>query len=175
MTQTTETTTRAGGQPFDIERTLAALTLEEKAGLTSGHDFWNTKTVRRPGDQGQDEGQDAVLVPGVMVTDGPHGLRKQRADADHLGIGDSVPATCFPPAVGLGSTWDPTLLRRVGEALGRETAANDVAVLLGPGINIKRSPCAGATSSTCPRTRSSRATSAPRSSRASSPRASAPR
>jgi beta-glucosidase len=78
-----------------------------------------------------------------MLTDGPHGVRKQRASADHLGIGDSVPATCFPPAVALGSTWDTALVRRVGEALGREAAALEVDVLLGPGMNIKRSPLGG--------------------------------
>ena len=116
---------------FDVERVLAGLTLEEKASLTSGSDFWHTQGVDRAG------------VPAVMVTDGPHGLRKQAQDADHLGLGASVPATCFPPAAALGSTWDPDLLHRVGEALGRETRANDVAVLLGPGVNIKRTPLCG--------------------------------
>lgn len=107
------------------------LTLEEKASLTSGASFWYTKAVERVG------------VPAVMVTDGPHGLRKQREGGDHLGIGDSVPATCFPPAVGLGSSWDVELIHRVGEALGTETSIENVAVLLGPGINIKRSPLCG--------------------------------
>ncbi|MFI2364404.1 glycoside hydrolase family 3 C-terminal domain-containing protein [Promicromonospora sp. NPDC019610] len=123
----------AGSRAFDVEHVLAALTLEEKASLLSGLDFWTTQPVAR----------DGVAVPGVMVTDGPHGLRKQAESPDHLGLGTSVPATCFPPAATLGSTWDPALLRRVGEALGRETRANDVAVLLGPGINIKRSPLNG--------------------------------
>ncbi|PUB26250.1 beta-glucosidase [Promicromonospora sp. AC04] len=118
---------------FDVEHVLAGLTLEEKASLLSGLDFWTTQPVGREG----------VTVPGVMVTDGPHGLRKQADSPDHLGLGNSVPATCFPTAATLGSTWDPALLRRVGEALGRETRANDVAVLLGPGINIKRSPLNG--------------------------------
>ncbi|GHH77212.1 glycosyl hydrolase [Promicromonospora soli] len=118
---------------FDVEHVLAGLTLEEKASLLSGLDFWTTQPV----------GRDGVAVPGVMVTDGPHGLRKQAESPDHLGLGNSVPATCFPTAATLGSTWDPALLRRVGEALGRETRANDVAVLLGPGINIKRSPLNG--------------------------------
>ncbi|MEV7973910.1 glycoside hydrolase family 3 C-terminal domain-containing protein [Cellulomonas sp. NPDC089187] len=116
---------------FDVERVLAELTLEEKAALTSGSDFWHTDGVERLG------------VPAVMVTDGPHGLRKQSASADHLGLGDSVPATCFPPAAALGSTWDSELLHQVGAALGRETRGNDVAVLLGPGINMKRSPLCG--------------------------------
>ncbi|VTR78378.1 glycoside hydrolase family 3 C-terminal domain-containing protein [Cellulomonas hominis] len=116
---------------LDVERVLAALSLEEKAALTSGSDFWHTEGVERLG------------VPGVMVTDGPHGLRKQAESADHLGIGRSVPATCFPPAAALASTWDPELLTRVGRALGRETRANEVAVLLGPGVNMKRSPLCG--------------------------------
>ncbi|MDR7113068.1 beta-glucosidase [Microbacterium trichothecenolyticum] len=110
---------------------VTELTLEEKASLTSGASFWYTKPVERLG------------VPAIMVTDGPHGLRKQREGGDHLGIGDSVPATCFPPAVGLGSSWDVDLVHRVGEALGTETSIEDVAVLLGPGINIKRSPLCG--------------------------------
>jgi beta-glucosidase len=116
---------------FDVERVLAELTLEEKAALTSGSDFWHTDSADRLG------------VPRVMVTDGPHGLRKQATEADHLGLNDSVPATCFPPAAALGSSWDADLLHRVGAALGRETRANDVAVLLGPGINMKRSPLCG--------------------------------
>ncbi|GAA5206190.1 glycoside hydrolase family 3 C-terminal domain-containing protein [Microbacterium kyungheense] len=110
---------------------VTELTLEEKASLTSGASFWYTKAVERVG------------VPAIMVTDGPHGLRKQREGGDHLGIGDSVPATCFPPAVGLGSSWDVDLIHRVGEALGTETSIENVAVLLGPGINIKRSPLCG--------------------------------
>lgn len=110
---------------------VADLTLEEKASLTSGADFWTTKPVERVG------------LPSIMLTDGPHGVRKQREDADHLGIGDSVPATCFPPAVALGSSFDPELLERVGAALGEESLAERVGVLLGPGINIKRSPLCG--------------------------------
>ena len=110
---------------------VAKMTLEEKASLTSGDSFWTTKAVERVG------------VPSVMLTDGPHGLRKQRANFDHLGIGDSVPATCFPPAVGLGSSWDADLAHRVGAALGLESAIENVAVILGPGVNIKRSPLCG--------------------------------
>lgn len=116
---------------FDVERVLAELTLEEKAALTSGSDFWHTDGVERLG------------VPTVMVTDGPHGLRKQSGSSDHLGLAGSVPATCFPPAAALASTWDVDLLDRVGRALGRETRGNDVAVLLGPGVNMKRSPLCG--------------------------------
>ena len=111
--------------------TVADLTLEEKASLTSGASFWTTKGIERAG------------IPSVMVTDGPHGLRKQRGSSDHLGLGDSVPATCFPPAVGLGSSWDTELAYRVGKALGVESSIEDVAVILGPGANIKRSPLCG--------------------------------
>lgn len=111
------------------EETVAALTLEQKAGLTSGADFWTTKEA--PG------------VPSIMLTDGPHGVRKQDASADHLGLAGSVPATCFPPAVALGSSFDADLLVRVGEALGEEARAEGVGVLLGPGVNIKRSPLCG--------------------------------
>ena len=107
------------------------LTLEEKASLTSGLDFWHTKPIDRAG------------IPSIMVADGPHGLRKQAAGGDHLGIGQSVPATCFPPAVGLGSSWDVELVERVGRALGVEASIENVGVLLGPGINIKRSPLCG--------------------------------
>jgi len=113
------------------EEIVADLTLEEKASLTSGADFWTTKPIERVG------------LPAIMLTDGPHGVRKQREGSDHLGIGDSVPATCFPPAVALGSSFDPGLLERVGIALGEESLAEGVGVLLGPGINIKRSPLCG--------------------------------
>lgn len=111
--------------------TVSDLTLDEKASLTSGADFWTTKAIDRLG------------VPSIMMTDGPHGLRKQAAGNDHVGLAHSVPATCFPPAVGLSSTFDPELAVRVGEALGVESAIEDVAVILGPGINIKRSPLCG--------------------------------
>ncbi|WP_129360706.1 glycoside hydrolase family 3 C-terminal domain-containing protein [Rothia uropygioeca] len=107
------------------------LTLEEKAQLLSGKDFWTTKNIDRVG------------VPSIMLTDGPHGLRKQAGSSDNLGINESVPATCFPPAVALGSAFDPDLAERVGQALGIEAAIEDVSVLLGPGVNIKRSPLCG--------------------------------
>ncbi|PCE16358.1 glycosyl hydrolase [Microbacterium sp. SZ1] len=107
------------------------LTLEEKASLTSGADFWTTKSIDRVG------------LTSIMLTDGPHGLRKQADATDHLGLASSVPATCFPPAVGLGSSFDPELVERVGAAIGAEAAIEDVAVVLGPGVNIKRSPLCG--------------------------------
>ncbi|WP_186578926.1 glycoside hydrolase family 3 C-terminal domain-containing protein [Aquibacillus kalidii] len=115
----------------DIKSIVDSLTLEEKASLCSGLDFWHLKGIER------------LEIPSVMVTDGPHGLRKQAEGADHLGIYNSVPATCFPSAVGLASTWDKELIKKVGEALGEEAQAEDVAVLLGPGANIKRSPLCG--------------------------------
>jgi beta-glucosidase len=99
--------------------------------LTGGSDFWHTHAVPEAG------------LPEVMLTDGPHGVRKQAGSADHVGINDSVPATCFPPAVGLASTWNPGLLTEVGKALGEECRALKVGVLLGPGLNIKRSPLCG--------------------------------
>lgn len=113
------------------ENSASDLTLEEKAALTSGADFWTTKAIDRVG------------IPSVMMTDGPHGLRKQSGATDHLGLASSVPATCFPPAVGIGSSWDPEIIERVGAAIGVEAAIEDVAVVLGPGINIKRSPLCG--------------------------------
>ena len=113
------------------EHKATDLTLEEKAALTSGADFWTTEAIERAG------------VPSVMVTDGPYGLRKQAGASDNLGLSESVPATCFPPAVALGSSLDPELAEQVGVALGEECRAEDVAVLLGPAINIKRSPLCG--------------------------------
>jgi beta-glucosidase len=110
---------------------LGQLTMEEKASLCLGSDFWHTTSVERLG------------IPAIMVTDGPHGLRKQPDEADHVGISGSVPATCFPTACALASSWNPQLVERVGEALGREARAQGVAVVLGPGINIKRSPLCG--------------------------------
>jgi len=107
------------------------MTLQEKASLLSGANFWNTKPVKR------------LNIPSITLTDGPHGLRKQAGAADHLGLGESVKATCFPTAAALASSWDENLLQRVGEALGNEAAANKVSVLLGPGLNIVRDPLAG--------------------------------
>ncbi|TLG01863.1 beta-glucosidase [Nocardia cyriacigeorgica] len=108
---------------------ISDLSLAEKAALGSGADFWTTKAVGP--------------VPSILLTDGPHGVRRQTGATDHLGLAASRPATCFPPAVGLGQSWDVDLVRRVGEALGREARALEVDVLLGPGINIKRDPRCG--------------------------------
>ncbi|MCY9665351.1 glycoside hydrolase family 3 C-terminal domain-containing protein [Paenibacillus alginolyticus] len=115
----------------NIQELISQMTLEEKASLCSGLDFWHTKGIERLG------------IPSVMMTDGPHGLRKQRASADNLGLFDSVPATCFPSAAGLASSWDRELIGKVGVALGEECQTEDVAILLGPGANIKRSPLCG--------------------------------
>jgi beta-glucosidase len=104
------------------------LTVAEQAALTSGRDAWHTTPVESAG------------LPVITVTDGPHGVRLQVNPRDLL---RGQPATCFPPAVASASTWDPDLLRRMGEALGDECRAMDVAVLLGPGINLKRSPLGG--------------------------------
>jgi beta-glucosidase len=110
---------------------LDQLTLQEKAALCIGADFWHTAAVER------------LAIRSVTVSDGPHGLRRQPDEGDHAGIGGSLPATCFPTASALGSSWDPNLVRQIGDALGEEARAQDVAVVLGPGINIKRSPLCG--------------------------------
>ncbi len=107
------------------------MTLEEKASLLSGANFWNTRAIER------------LNIPSIMLTDGPHGLRKQAGKADHLGLGASVPATCFPTAAALANSWDEKLTEAVGRAIGAEAAANNVNVLLGPGLNIVRDPLAG--------------------------------
>ena len=114
-----------------INELLKQMTLEEKASLCSGLDFWHLKNIDRLG------------IPSIMVTDGPHGLRKQAGDADHIGLNQSVPSTCFPTASALASTWNRDLVFSVGEALGEECLQEDVAVILGPGANIKRSPLCG--------------------------------
>ena len=110
---------------------IKQMTLEEKASLMSGANFWNTKGVDRLG------------IPGMMLTDGPHGLRKQGGKADHLGLNKSIPATCYPSAAGLANTWDEVLIEEMGTHLGLEAASEGVSVLLGPGVNIKRSPLCG--------------------------------
>ena len=108
---------------------LNKITLEDKARLCSGKNFWELESV--------------LDLPSIMVTDGPHGLRKQETSGDHLGITQSVKATCYPTAVGLASTWDNELIYEVGEHLGEECRTENVSVLLGPGVNIKRHPLCG--------------------------------
>jgi beta-glucosidase len=113
------------------EEILQTLTLEEKASLCQGASFWFTKEITEKG------------VPAIMMTDGPHGLRKQTGETDHLGINKSVPATCFPSSAAVCNSWDETLMRQIGAALGQECKQEQVAVLLGPGANLKRSPLCG--------------------------------
>ena len=115
----------------NIKELIAQMTLEEKASLCSGLDFWHLKGIERLG------------IPSIMVTDGPHGLRKQAGDSDHVGLNESVPATCFPTASALAASWNRDLIYQVGEALGEECQQEKVGVILGPGANIKRSPLCG--------------------------------
>lgn len=115
----------------DIQNLISQMTLEEKAGLCSGADFWHLKGVERLG------------IPSVMVTDGPHGLRKQSEQADHLGINESVKAVCFPTGCATASSFDRNLLRKLGETIGQECQAENVSTILGPAMNIKRSPLCG--------------------------------
>ena len=114
-----------------IQSLISQMTLEEKAGMCSGADFWHLKGVERLG------------IPSVMVTDGPHGLRKQAQGADHLGINESEKAICFPAGCATASSFDRELIRKQGELLGQECQAMDVSTILGPAMNIKRSPLCG--------------------------------
>ena len=114
-----------------IQNLISQMTLEEKAGMCSGADFWKLKCVERLG------------IPQVMVTDGPHGVRKQAEAADHLGINESEKAICFPAGCATASSFDRDLIRRQGELLGQECQAMNVSTILGPAMNIKRSPLCG--------------------------------
>ena len=116
---------------MDIKALVSKMTLEEKAGLCSGDDFWHTKAVERLG------------IPRTMVSDGPHGLRKQSDAADHLGINDSIEAVCYPAASATAASFDTEMIREMGEALGESCQHEKVSVLLGPAVNIKRSPLCG--------------------------------
>lgn len=122
-----------GTKEFDafIARVLAGMTTKEKIELCSGKNFWHTKDFKKHG------------ISSIMMTDGPHGLRKQIESADMLGLNASVPSTCFPPAVTSGSTWNRELLFEEGKAIAKEALANGVPVVLGPGMNIKRNPLCG--------------------------------
>lgn len=116
---------------MNIPELLQQLTLEEKASLCSGGDFWHTKAIERLG------------IPAMMMSDGPHGLRKQDETGDHMGINDSIKAVCFPAGCATASSFDRGLVERMGKALGNECQAENVGVLLGPAVNIKRSPLCG--------------------------------
>lgn len=110
---------------------LSALTIEEKCALLSGGTTFGTRALPKRG------------VPAIQCSDGPHGLRKQAGDADHLGIAGSLPATCFPTAAAVANSWDTALGEEIGAALGEEAAGQGVSVLLGPGLNMKRDPLCG--------------------------------
>ncbi len=110
---------------------IPKMTDEEKCSLCSGADFWHTKGIGRLG------------VPQMMLTDGPHGLRKQLGKNDHLGLNAAYPATCFPTASAAANSWDEDMIEQMGVRLGEETRAQRVGVILGPGVNIKRSPLCG--------------------------------
>ena len=114
---------------MNVEELVSALTLEEKAGLCSGADFWHTKAVERLG------------IPAIKVSDGPHGLRTQKEGSTDPN--DAIEAVCFPAGCAAAASFDPALTRRMGAALGREARASGVQVLLGPAVNIKRSPLCG--------------------------------
>ena len=116
---------------MDHSELIATLTLEQKCALLSGAETFKTRGYPKLG------------VPKMWLSDGPHGLRKQAGEADHLGINPSVPATCFPTAATAAASWDPELGYELGVALGEECLAQNVSVLLGPGLNIKRSPLCG--------------------------------
>jgi beta-glucosidase len=117
--------------PQKLKELINKMTLEEKASLCSGGDFWHTKAVER------------LEVPRTMVTDGPHGLRKQDEEADHLGINESIKAVCFPAGCATSASFNRELLTMMGETIGNECQAEGVSVILGPAMNIKRSPLCG--------------------------------
>lgn len=110
---------------------ISQMSLEEKCYLFSGKDFWQSRSIKRLG------------IPNMTMSDGPHGIRKQEGAGDQLGLNGSLPATCFPTAATMANSWDPVLGEEMGKYLGEEAACQDVDVLLGPGINIKRSPLCG--------------------------------
>ncbi|MDE5549044.1 MAG: glycosyl hydrolase, partial [Clostridia bacterium] len=115
----------------EIKALIEKMTLEEKASLCSGYDFWSTKPIKRLG------------IPSVSMSDGPHGLRKENDDDESIGIKTSFPATAFPPAVNIASSWSVYVAKKLGDALGKQCLDQDVSVILGPGTNIKRSPICG--------------------------------
>mgnify|MGYP005763148341 CR=1 FL=1 len=110
---------------------LSKLTLEQKVALLSGRDIWSTYPFEHAG------------LPAMFLSDGPHGVRRQVGEGDHLGLNASQPATCFPTAAGVANSWNPALAEQAGQTIGAEAASQQVNVLLGPGLNIKRSPLGG--------------------------------
>ena len=103
-----------------IKEIVSKMSLKEKASLMSGKNFWETQEIEKYG------------IPSMFLADGPHGVRRQEAAADHLGLNESLKATCFPPAVSLANTWNEALVKNVGKALGKEALVQKVNVLLGP-------------------------------------------
>lgn len=122
---------RKEGEELDIKKMVQDMTLEEKCYLLSGKDFWQTRSVNRVG------------LPSIFLADGPHGVRKQAGAADQLGLNASVPATCYPTAATMANSWDENLAEEMARSLGEEALSQEVNVLLGPGLNIKRSPLCG--------------------------------
>ena len=116
---------------MDKQKVVSEMTLEQKAAFLTGKDFWQTQDFPELG------------VPSLFLADGPHGLRKQAAAADHLGLNASIPATCFPTAATMANSWNEELGEKMGEALGKEAASMNVNVLLGPGTCMKRNPRCG--------------------------------
>ena len=116
---------------LQYQEIISKMTLEEKASMMSGQDTWRTKDYKKMG------------IPAMFLSDGPHGLRKQAGAGDHLGLNASLPATCFPTAATMANSWDTSLGEKLGECLGEEAATLGVNMVLGPGLNMKRSPLCG--------------------------------
>lgn len=116
---------------MEVKEIVSKMSLSEKCYLLSGRNFWDTRSVERLG------------VPGITLSDGPHGVRRQVGAGDQLGLNPSYPATCFPTAATVANSWDTSLAEQIGACLGEEAASQGVAVLLGPGLNIKRNPLCG--------------------------------
>lgn len=117
--------------PLKYKSIISQMTLVEKASLLSGEDFWHSRKIER------------LNVPSMALADGPHGLRKQASEGDHLGLVKGVAATCFPTSATMANSWDIEICEEVGKALGKEAVYNEVNIILGPGLNIKRSPLCG--------------------------------
>ena len=116
---------------MNTQEIIKKLNLEQKCALLSGATTFGTRALPKNN------------IPSITLSDGPNGVRKQAGAADHLGLNPSVPATCFPTAATVACSWDPALGEQIGQAMGEEAAAQEVAVLLGPGLNTKRSPLCG--------------------------------
>ena len=114
-----------------IQEIIRNMTLEEKVKLCSGATCWETESMEQH------------QIPSVFMADGPHGLRTQKGEADHLGINNSEKSTCFPTASASAASWNPRLLKEMGEAIAEEALYYGVDIVLGPGVNIKRNPLCG--------------------------------